>query len=93
MSKYVAVVIDCENNANLWWDNMRKHAPAFVSSLSRNGVAVIRKELCDILTGMPGYNDSNSPDYAPFPVMFYEEGHKDWESLTREKHLVFDELS
>ncbi len=93
MSKYVAVVIDCENNADLWWENMRKCAPAFTASLSRDGVAVIRKELCEILAGVPGYKASDSPDYAPFPVIFYEEGHRDWESLTRETHLVFDELS
>jgi hypothetical protein len=93
MSKYVAVVVDSENNGEVWWKNMRKYAPAFTSSLSRDGVAILPSELCDILRGMPGYNESDSPDYAPFPVIFYKEGHKDWDSLTNHTHLVFDELS
>jgi hypothetical protein len=93
MSSYTAVVVDHENNAEVWWEYMRKWAPAFALALSRHGVVVVPRDLCDILRGAPGYNDNDGPDFAPFPVLFYEEGSPGWDEVTSQKHLFFEELS
>lgn len=84
---YIAIRVDEENCATVWWEALAEAFPAFCRSLRRNNAAVIRSNLWDKLADLPGFEDG--PDYAPTPIIYLGE---DMTEVACGRHGVFDKL-
>jgi hypothetical protein len=88
--KFLAVMVDEENSAELWWQEVRSRWPMFARSLTANGCAVITAGLLDELKTAPGYFDG--PEYAPTPVMDFGVDDSGFTDATDGPYGVFESL-
>jgi hypothetical protein len=77
--KRVRVRVDYENNAEAFWDALRKHKPAVAAELSRYDEADVTVDTWKFIQELPGFSDQYAPPYAPHPLV--EIG--TWERLDR----------
>ncbi len=91
MTIYTAVRVEAENSAEEWWSALREAYPAFATSLSRNGAAVIDRDLWDALAAIPGFQ--GGPAYAPVALIDCGGEGDQWADVVAGRHAVFDSLS
>lgn len=89
-TKYIAVRVDNEYNAEEWWDSLREQYPAFAQALQQDGHAVIASSLWDALIALPGF--CGGPDYAECALIDCGNEGDMWCDVVASKHAVFDEL-
>lgn len=90
MSKYIAVKVDHENNAE-WWGVLREQYPSFARSLKRYGGAVIKASLWGELAALPGFDDGS--EYAETALIDCGDKGDLYLDVVGGTHQVFDDLS
>lgn len=68
-TRQVHVTVDAENNADLWWRELRKLHPELARRLELAGSATILRSLLTSLSGLRGWNDPNAPAHARHPLI------------------------
>jgi hypothetical protein len=88
---YIAVRVDDENNAGVWWDALRAAYPAFARALERDGAAVSSADLWTDLVTLPGF--AGGPAYAPTALIDCGPEGDRWADVVGGRHSVFENLS
>ena len=88
---FIAVEVDQENNADLWWSECRKKFPRFAQALADHDHAVIEDSLWHALADLPGFADG--PDYARTALIDCGSVGDRWANVVGSTHRVFETLA
>lgn len=89
-TKYTAIKVESEYNAEQWWEAVRDAAPTIAKSLERNGHAVVTESVYDALAALPGF--AGGPEYAPTALIHCGSEEDQWGDVVSTKHGVFEEV-
>lgn len=87
--EYLAIRVDEEYAAPLWWDALREKYPAIAASLTHFGHAVVTDEVWDVLSSLPDF--ACGPTYAPTALIDGGCESEMWIEVTSCLHHVFEE--
>lgn len=83
-----AILVDQENNAEVWWEELRSVYPQIAAELSRRQHAVVTEEVYNLLASLPGFADG--PDYAPTALIHAGNSGDLYGEVVSSAHRVFD---
>ena len=88
---YIAVQVDDENNAELFWEALDERFPEMAKALREDGSAILPIPEFHKLIALPSWDDG--PNYASTALLYGKSDTDVWANVVTGPHRVFEVLA